>query len=195
LLTLKLSKRPMMLEQINHVGFGLILGIVIYILLLLFLFPNKTPQVDISPTPANVHQQDQRIQELEIQCQRLREDLKQQSEQLRLDFKNETFTQLQTLLSNYPTVQKMALSKPDLSAKNLVTLFTPLENLLGSWGYAAIGKPWEQVNYNPQLHQLDSEDIQEGELVYVRFIGYRDGERIVYPAKVSRTIPGGYNQG
>lgn len=89
----------------------------------------------------------------------------------------------------------MILAKPDLPAKNLVSLFTPLENILASWGYVAIGKPWEQVNYNPQLHQADSEEIQEGELVYIRFIGYQDGGKILYPAKVSRTIPGGYNQG
>ncbi|MEH2191092.1 MAG: molecular chaperone GrpE [Nostoc sp.] len=184
-----------MLEQINHVGFALILGIIIYILLRLFLFPKKTHLPDISPTSTTSDDQDQRIQELENQCQRLREELKQQSRQIRLDFQNETFTQLQTLLSNYPTVQKMVLAKPDLPAKNLVSLFTPLENILASWGYVAIGKPWEQVNYNPQLHQADSEDIQEGELVYIRFIGYQDGEKILYPAKVSRTIPGGYNQG
>jgi hypothetical protein len=183
-----------MLEQINHLGFGLILGIIIYTLLRLFLFPNKTQLADISPISATSHDQDQRIQELENQCQRLREELKQHSQQMRLDFKNETFTQLQTLLSNYPTVQKMALAKPDLPARNLVSLFTPLENLLASWGYAPIGKPWEQVKYNPQLHQADNEDIQEGESVYIRFIGYLDGDKILYPAKVSRTIPGGYNQ-
>ncbi len=183
-----------MLEQINSIGFGLILGIIIYILLRLFLFPNKTHLPDIYPTSATSDDQDQRIQELENQCQRLREDLKQQSQQMRLDFQNETFTQLQTLLSNYPTVQKMALAKPDLPARNLVSLFTPLENLLATWGYEPIGKPWEQVNYNPQLHQADSEEIPEGELVYIRFIGYQDGNKILYPAKVSRTIPVGYNQ-
>jgi hypothetical protein len=41
------------------------------------------------------------------------------------------------------------------------------------------------------LHQPDVEDITEGELVYIRFVGYREGERILAPAKVSRTLPPG----
>ena len=35
------------------------------------------------------------------------------------------------------------------------------------------------------------EDIQPEELVYIRFVGYREGEQILCPAKVSRTLPGG----
>jgi hypothetical protein len=80
-----------------------------------------------------------------------------------------------------------------LPAKNLVALFTPLENLLKSWGYEPIGTPWEQAPYNPQLHQPDVSDITEGELVYIRFVGYRDADRILSPAKVSRTLPPGIN--
>jgi hypothetical protein len=34
-------------------------------------------------------------------------------------------------------------------------------------------------------------DIQPGEAVYVRFVGYRDGETVLVPAKVSRTLPSG----
>jgi molecular chaperone GrpE (heat shock protein) len=56
-----------------------------------------------------------------------------------------------------------------------------------------IGETWEQVNYNPQIHQADSDDIQEDDLVYIRFIGYQNGDQVLYPAKVSRTLPGGLN--
>ncbi|RUS97904.1 hypothetical protein [Trichormus variabilis] len=87
----------------------------------------------------------------------------------------------------------MALTKPDLPAKNLVSLFTSLDNLMDSWGYTVIGETWEQVNYNPQIHQADSDDIQEGELVYIRFIGYQNCDKILYPAKVSRTLPAGFD--
>lgn len=76
-----------------------------------------------------------------------------------------------------------------MPAQNLVSLFTPLDNLLRSWGIEPIGKVWERVPYNPQLHQADADDLTEGELVFVRFVGYRDSERILCPAKVSRTRP------
>jgi hypothetical protein len=63
--------------------------------------------------------------------------------------------------------------------------------LLADWGYEPIAEVWEQVAYDPQLHQADEEDIAEGETVFVRFIGYRDGDTILAPAKVSRTLPPG----
>ena len=181
-----------MLEQINHIGFAVILTIIIYIILR-FLFPETQEDTPTNHQPITSTDTEQKIKDLELQCQRLREELKQQSQQLQSDFQTETFTQLQTLLRNYPTVKTMALAKPELPAKNLVSLFTPLDNLITSWGYTPIGETWEQVNYNPQLHQADSDDIQEGELVYIRFIGYQDGDKVLYPAKVSRTLPAGFN--
>ncbi|MBD2693621.1 molecular chaperone GrpE [Anabaena catenula] len=181
-----------MLEQINNIAFAVILVIIVYIILRI-LFPENNQDTSNNNESVTSPDTEQKIKELEIQCQRLREELKQQSQQLQSDFQNETFTQLQTLLSNYPTVKKMALAKPELPAKNLISLFTSLDNLITSWGYNAIGETWEQVNYNPQLHQADSDDIQEEELVYIRFIGYQNGDKILYPAKVSRTLPAGFD--
>ncbi|WP_353931988.1 molecular chaperone GrpE [Okeanomitos corallinicola TIOX110] len=181
-----------MIEQINNIAFAVILVIIIYIILRI-LFSETQKNTLTNHQPITSTNTEQKIKDLELQCQRLREELKQQSQQLKTDFQNETFTQLQTLLSNYPTIKKMALTKPDLPAKNLVSLFTSLDNLIINWGYTAIGEIWEQVNYNPQLHQADSDDIQEGELVYIRFIGYQNGEQVLYPAKVSRTLPAGFD--
>jgi molecular chaperone GrpE (heat shock protein) len=181
-----------MLEQINQVAFAVILVIIVYIILRI-LFPANNQDIPINNQPVTSPDTEQKIKDLEIQCQRLRDELKQQSQQLKTDFQQETFTQLQTLFSNYPTVKKMALAKPELPAKNLISLFTSLDNLITNWGYTAIGETWEQVNYNPQLHQADSDDIQEGELVYIRFIGYQNGDKVVYPAKISRTLPAGFN--
>jgi membrane protein insertase Oxa1/YidC/SpoIIIJ len=181
-----------MLEQINNIAFAVILIIIVYIILRI-LFPENDQDTIIDNQSVNSPDTEQKIKDLEIQCQRLREELKQQSQQLQTDFQQETFTQLQTLLSNYPTVKKMALAKPELPAKNLISLFTSLDSLITNWGYTAIGETWKQVNYNPQLHQADSDDIQEGELVYIRFIGYQNGDKVLYPAKISRTLPGGFD--
>jgi hypothetical protein len=128
---------------------------------------------------------------LRQQCDRLRQELQQQRSHLNNDFRDTTFAQLQTLLINYPTACKMAALKPDLPAKNLIALFTPLENWLQSWQIEPIGTPWESVPYNPQLHQPDAADLQTGEAVYIRFVGYRQGQQILCPAKVSRTLPDG----
>lgn len=129
------------------------------------------------------------IEALRSECLRLREQLQQQKVELTTELHHSTFEQLQTLLTNYPSVRQLVQAKSDLPAKNLISLFTPLDNLIESWGYEPIGKVWEQVAYNPQLHQPDAGDIEVGELVYVRFVGYRDGDRILCPAKISRTLP------
>ena len=128
---------------------------------------------------------------LRRECLQLRQELQNLSHELTTEFQHSTFSQLQTLLTNYPSIRTSIKVKPDLPAKNIVSLFTPLDNLIETWGYERIGQAWEQVPYNPQLHQADASDIEVGELVYIRFIGYKEGERILCPAKVSRTLPGG----
>lgn len=122
---------------------------------------------------------------------RLHQELQQQRLELTNELRESTFEQLQTLLTNYPSIHSLVNVKPELPAKNLLSLFTPLDNLLSAWGYEQIGKPWEQVPYNPQVHQPDAADITEGELVYIRFVGYQHQQHILCPAKVSRTLPGG----
>lgn len=131
------------------------------------------------------------IEELQQESARLRDRLKQQSAENTADLRYLTFQQLQTLLTNYPSARQMAISQPNLPAKNITPLFSPLDNLLESWGYDRIGSAWEQVHYTPQIHQADAGDIAEGELVYIRFVGYREGDRVLCPAKVSRTLPAG----
>lgn len=126
---------------------------------------------------------------LKQQCLRLRSSLEQQATQVQQDTRVAAFGQVQALLTQYPTVRRMVEGKPDLPAHNVVAMFTTLDNLIQSWGYQAIGSPWESVAYDPQLHQADSSDLQPGESIYIRFVGYRQGNRILVPAKVSRTLP------
>jgi molecular chaperone GrpE (heat shock protein) len=125
------------------------------------------------------------------QCQRLRDELKTQSKQVQADAIEGGFEQIQTILTQYPSVRKMVESQPDLPARNIVALLTSLENLVKFWECQSIGKPWEMVPYDPQIHQSDVDDLQVGESVYVRFVGYQRGDRILIPAKVSRTLPVG----
>jgi molecular chaperone GrpE (heat shock protein) len=136
-------------------------------------------------------QASQKVEILRQEGLRLRDELQTREVALATELRSKTFQELQPLLTNYPSIVAYVQQKPDLPAKNLTSLFTPLDNLLESWGYEKIGSVWEQVPYNPQLHQADSIDITEGELVYIRFVGYRHKESILCPAKVSRTLPGG----
>jgi molecular chaperone GrpE (heat shock protein) len=130
------------------------------------------------------------IASLKQECLNLREQLQQQSNRLASEHQEATFQELQSLLTQYHSVRQMVQANPELSAKNLIAIFTPLDNLLQKWQYKTIGVAWQQVPFDPQLHQSDRPDIVEGEMVYVRFVGYQaNGDRILVPAKVSRTLP------
>jgi molecular chaperone GrpE (heat shock protein) len=188
-------------DDSSLVGFGYVLTLGTVALVLGFVGSRKQPaknnaqsQAAIAiPAPPASHTEEMvgEIVALQQQCLQLREQLQQQKKQLTEDFQAATFEQIQTLLTNYPSAQKMAQAKPDLPARNLIALFTPLDNLLQGWGIESIGSAWEQVAFDPQLHQPDEDDITVGEGVYVRFVGYRQGDRILCPGKVSRTLPGG----
>jgi molecular chaperone GrpE (heat shock protein) len=196
-----LNLKHFMGDDSSLLGFGYVLTLGSIALILGFVGSRERPakghsqsqeSVAVSPPPASSGEATAgEIAALQQQCLRLREQLQQQKIQLMADFQEATFEQIQTLLTNYPSAQKMAQAKPDLPAKNLVALFTPLENLLHSWGIEPIGSAWEQVIYDPQFHQPDENDVAVGEKVYIRFVGYRQGDRILCPAKVSRTLPGG----
>jgi molecular chaperone GrpE (heat shock protein) len=165
------------------------LGIILGLGGIAFLLSQFAPQPRTRTDARSLSDLEGEIAQLQAQCRRLRDELQQQSSQWRDDLKEETFAQLQSLLTSFPTARQMARVKPSLPAQNLVALFAPLENMLQSWGYESIGEAWEQVPYNPQLHQPDAEALVPGELVYIRFVGYREGDRVLCPAKVSRTLP------
>lgn len=130
----------------------------------------------------------QENERLSHECLRLQQALQQQEAAVTTALQHSIFKQLQVLFTHYPSINKIIETRPELPAKNVTPMFVPLENLIHSWGYEPIGDVWEQVAYDPKLHQPDAPDIEAGSLVYVRFVGYRDGETILSPAKVSRTL-------
>ncbi|MCL1476003.1 nucleotide exchange factor GrpE, partial [Argonema antarcticum] len=157
------------------------------------LFPVTTSQrlVTQSQSGSISRSQSAQVEKLTKECLVLKRQLEHSTTEVRLDERSRTFRQLQTLLINYCSVRAAVLANPQVPASNIVSLFTTLDNLLASWDIEPIGQVWEQVPYNPQLHQADVNDLAEGELVFVRFVGYKDGDRILCAAKVSRTLPFG----
>lgn len=129
------------------------------------------------------------VAQLQQQCRRLRTEAQHQAEITTQEVIASSFGVIQTLFMNFPTARMMVNEKPTLPARNFMSLFLPLEKLLKKWGYEPIGTAWEQVEFDPTLHQADDSTLDAGESVYVRFVGYRNGDRVVCPAKVSRTLP------
>jgi transcriptional regulator with XRE-family HTH domain len=111
--------------------------------------------------------------------------LERRQDNLQQEFQQSVLNIIESWLLQWPTVVAIVKENPKFPASNLIPLLKPLENLLNVWGIEAIGQVGEELPYNPQLHQLMEGITQPGEMVKIRYLGYRQGEKLLYKAKVS----------
>jgi molecular chaperone GrpE (heat shock protein)/DNA-binding Xre family transcriptional regulator len=122
---------------------------------------------------------------LKQEYQRLQQQLEQQRETLKEAFQQESLQRLESWLLQWPTAEAVAQQNPQLPAMKLLPLMKPIVDLLQSWGVEAIASVGEAVRYDPQWHQLMEGNAESGQLVKIRYVGYRQGEKLLYRAKVS----------
>lgn len=122
---------------------------------------------------------------LKDEYQRLQAQLEQQREQLLAEFQQATLQTLESMLVQLPTALYTAQQKPDIPASRLAPLVRPLDQLLSQWGIEAIAPVGAEIPYDPQQHQLMEGSAQPGDTVRVRYVGYVQGDRLLYRAKVS----------
>lgn len=153
-------------------------------------------QLDLIAAPAAPAppETDPALEQLRQECLALRQDLAQQDAASTQAATRQSFFDLQPLLTQFPTVPRMVEVQPNLPARNLLPLFNALNNWLARWEISPIGEPWQPVPFDPRLHQPDGADMEPEETVYVRFVGYRQGDQILARAKVSRTLPAAASQ-
>jgi DNA-binding Xre family transcriptional regulator len=126
------------------------------------------------PAPTAIQQEYQRLQAtLHIQRASLLEEFQLSSLQI-----------LESWMLQWPTAAIKAQENQKLSAVKLLPLVRPVEKLLEEWGVEAIAPVGSSIPYNPQQHQLLEGKVQPGELVKVRYTGYKQGDKLLYRAKV-----------
>ena len=127
------------------------------------------------------------IADLQEEYKHLQQKLETQKQELRSQFERETIQQLESLLLQLPSAAHAAQNNPNMSAKNILPLLRPLNTLLQKWGISMIGSVGAEVSYDPQKHQLmeGSNEIEDGDLAIVRYVGYIQGEKLLYRARVS----------
>ncbi len=123
---------------------------------------------------------------LQQEYQRLQAQLAQQEEVLRQEFQQAVLRSLESWLVQFPTLIYAAQQNPQFPAKNFLPFIRPLEQLLSIWGIETIAPVGAEVAFDPQLHQLMEGTAQAGDRVRVRYAGYRQGEKLLYRAKVGR---------
>ncbi len=130
----------------------------------------------------------QELSDLRQEYDRLRQQLVQQRHDLWQEFQHSSMQTLESLLLQLPTAMYAAQQNPQAPAVKLLPLLRPLERLLQEWGIEAIAAVGSEIPYDPQQHQLMTGTVQPGERVRVRYIGYRQGDRLLYRAKVSAIV-------
>jgi len=120
--------------------------------------------------------------------QRLQLQLEEQRQTIWHEFQQSSLQVIESWLLQWPTAAAAAQQNPQLPAVRLLPLLRPLEQLLQQWGVEAIASVGAELPYDPQLHQLLAGTAEIGDLIKVRYTGYRQSDRLLYRAKVS-TLP------
>lgn len=128
----------------------------------------------------------QQITDLKTEYERSLGQLEQQRELLLQEFQQTSLQLLESLLLQFPTAAHKAIENPQLAAVKILPLVEkPLQKLLQQWQVEAIAPVGAELSYDPQIHQLMEGTAQPGDKVKVRYTGYRQGDKLLYRAKVS----------
>lgn len=141
--------------------------------------------VDIAREIAPLEDSKQANVDLKREYERLQVQLIEQRQALWQEFQQSSLQVLESWLVQWPTAAYKAQENPQLAAVKLLPLLRPIEQLLQQWGVEAIAPVGAELPYDPQLHQLLAGTAQPGETVKVRYTGYRQGDKLLYRAKVS----------
>ena len=130
-----------------------------------------------------------KIAELQHEYARLQATLAQQRQEMWQEFQQSSLQVLESLVLQLPTAAYAAQQNPQVPAVKLLPLLRPIDQLLQHWGIEAIAPVGAEIPYDPQQHQLMEGTAAIGTLVRVRYTGYRQGETLLYRAKVSPVAP------
>lgn len=122
---------------------------------------------------------------LQQEYQKLQKQLETQRETLKQEFQQSSLQILESWLLQWPTAAYAAGQNQQLPAVRLLPLLRPVEQLMQEWGVEAIASVGSEIPYEPQWHQLMDGTAALGEVVKVRYVGYRSAGKLLYRAKVS----------
>lgn len=148
----------------------------------------------VSQTETEVEEQqesskDPNLESLQQEYQRLQQQIAQQRESLKEEFQQASIHTIESWLLQWPTAVAAVRKNPQLPAARLLTLVKPIEQLLEEWKLEQIASVGEKLAFDPQWHQLMKGMAEPGEMVEVRYVGYKQEDKLLYKAKVSPLEP------
>lgn len=147
---------------------------------------NHFSQEELVKQQASTQQSLQQTADLKTEYERLQKQLENQEKLLLSQFQQSSLQLLESLLIQFPTAAQKARENRQLPAANIIPLIEkPITRLLQEWGIEAIASVGTELPYEPEIHQLIEGNAQHKEKVRVRYTGYRQGDKLLYRAKVS----------
>lgn len=144
----------------------------------------EQPQVS-SDQAITSSQQDDALIACRQEYQKLQQEMTQLQQALLVEFQQASLETIESWLLQWPTAATAVRQNPQLPASKLLSLVEPVEQLVKHWNVSTIATVGEELAYDPQNHQLMKGVAQVGELVKVRYVGYKQGDKLLHKAKVS----------
>jgi transcriptional regulator with XRE-family HTH domain len=144
----------------------------------------EQPQVS-SEQAVTSSQQDDALIACRQEYQKLQQEMTQLQQALLVEFQQASLETIESWLLQWPTAATAVRQNPQLPASKLLSLVEPVEQLVKHWNVSTIATVGEELAYDPQNHQLMKGVAQAGELVKVRYVGYKQGDKLLHKAKVS----------
>ena len=148
--------------------------------LAIFTEPTE-PLTDQSTTPTD----DSALTACRQEYQKLQQEMSRLEAELTQQFQQQSLETIESWLLQWPTAATAVRQNPQLPATRLLSLVEPVEELVEQWNVSTIATVGEELAYDPQQHQLMKGVAQPGEVVKVRYVGYKQGDKLLYKAKVS----------
>jgi DNA-binding Xre family transcriptional regulator len=127
----------------------------------------------------------QELVNLQQEYQHLQQQFHQQRETLQAEFQFQSLQTIESFLTYFPAAKSAAMNNPNFLASKIFPLVKSIDLLIGQWNVTVIGEIGEQMSYDPRWHQLLEGTASPDELVTVRYVGYRQGDKLIFRAKVS----------
>jgi DNA-binding Xre family transcriptional regulator len=125
------------------------------------------------------------LETLEQEYQHLQQQFEQQRETLQAEFQYQSLQTLESFLTYFPAAKYVAQNNPDFPASKIFPLIGSIDRLISQWGVTVIGEIGSTIAYDPRWHQLIEGTAHPNELVTVRYVGYRQSDKLIFRAKVS----------
>ena len=122
--------------------------------------------------------------------ERLEQKMATQKDTIQQELQQASLQTLESWLIQWPTAVAAICKNPELPAARLLPLVKPIEALVRQWGIEQIAFVGKELPYDPQWHELMKGNAKPGDLVKVRYVGYKHKEKILYKPKVSLVTEG-----